>query len=154
MTDLLRLGAYSIQALQQGLTTTGHNLASAGTEGYSRQTVNYETQSPQRCGFGFIGTGARVASVERAFNGFLTDQVRSFTSSASQHEVFAELSSRIEHLFADGENSLNNSLQRLFDATSGVAANPTGIPERDVLLSEARSLISRHQTYQSLLQDV
>ena len=154
MTDLLRLGTYSIQALQQGLTTTGHNISNAGTEGYSRQTVNYETQTPQKFGFGFIGNGARVASVERAFNEFLTSQVRSLNSSASQQQVFSELSTRLEQLFADGDNNLNGSIQNFFDAIGSVNTNPSGIAEREVMLSEARSLVDRYQSYQTLLQDI
>ncbi len=154
MADLLRLGAYSIQALQQGLTTTGHNIANAGTEGYSRQTVSYETQSPQRFGFGFVGNGARVASVERAFNSFLTEQVRSLNSSASQHQIFSALSTRLEQLFSDSDNNLNGSIQNFFDATASVTTNPSGIAEREVMLSEARSLVDRYQAYQTLLQDI
>ena len=154
MADLLRLGTYSIQALQQGLTTTGHNIANAGTEGYSRQTVSYETQTPQRFGFGFVGNGARVASVERAFNQFLSSQVRSLNSSTSQQQMFSELSTRLEQLFADGENNLNGSIQNFFDSMAAVTTNPSGIAERDVMLSEARSLVDRYQSYQSLLQDI
>lgn len=154
MTDLLRLGTYSIQALQLGLSTTGHNIANASTEGYSKQTVNFETQSPTQYGFGFIGSGARVASVERAFNGFLTDQVRSLTSSANQQEVFSELSAQLENLFANNESNLNNYLQNFFDSMSSVTANPTGMPEREVLLGNARSLVDRFQSNRSLMQDI
>lgn len=154
MADLLRLGTNSLQALQRGLSTTGQNIANASTEGYSRQQVNFETQSATRFGFGFIGGGARIASVERAFNGFLTDQVRSLTSSANQHEAFSELSARLESLFANNDNNLNSSLQGFFDSMHSVSANPTGMPEREVMLSNARSLVDRFQNYRSLMQDI
>ncbi len=154
MTDLLKLGAYSIQALQQGLSTTGHNIANAGTEGFSRQSVNYETQTPQRFGFGFVGSGSRIASIERAFNGFLTDQVRSLTSSSSQHQIFSDFSARLENLFANNDSNLNNSLQNFFDSLAGVAANPTGMPEREVLMSESQSLVQRFHSYRALIQDI
>ena len=65
MPDLLKVGANSLQSWQQALNTTGHNIANANTEGYSRQSVQFETTDPRVFGFGFVGQGSTVSGTER-----------------------------------------------------------------------------------------
>ena len=52
MVDILRMGANNLLALQQAMSTTGHNISNVNTEGFSRQTVHFESASPQRYGTG------------------------------------------------------------------------------------------------------
>lgn len=152
MPDLLKVAANSLQGWQQALNTTGHNIANANTEGYSRQTVNFATLEARGYGFGFIGQGAKIANVQRAHNDFLTSQVQNFASSTSRYEMFTQLSARVDDLLANSENSLNSSLQRFFNAAADVAANPGSLPERQVLLGEAANLTARQQSYSQFLQ--
>ncbi len=152
MPDLLKVAANSLQGWQQALNTTGHNIANANTEGYSRQTVNFSTLEARGYGFGYIGQGAKIASVERAHNEFLNSQVQEFTSSTSRYEIFTKLSARVDDLLANSENSLNSSLQRFFSAAADVAANPASLPERQVMLGEAANLTARQQSYNQFLK--
>ncbi|PCJ26658.1 MAG: flagellar hook-associated protein FlgK [SAR86 cluster bacterium] len=154
MVDLLRMGANSLQSWQQALNTTGHNIANANTDGFSRQTVQLDTVAPQGFGFGFIGQGAKISSIERSHNSFLTSQVQAFASSASRYEVFTQFSSRVDNILANSENSLSHSIQKFFSAVSDVASSPSSLPERQVLIGEAGNLASRQQGYTRLLQDI
>ena len=61
MVDILKMGSGSLANLQQAMNTTGHNIANVNTEGYSRQSVNFETHDYQRYGFGFMGQGYRIS---------------------------------------------------------------------------------------------
>ncbi len=154
MVDILKIGASSLQSLQQALATTGHNIANVNTEGFSRQTVHFGTTNPQFMGFGFIGQGAKIVSVERSYNSFLTTQVQNFTASQSRAEVFVAFSSRVDNILANSANSLNPSLQKFFNAFADVAANPSTLPERQVLIGEANNLVDRQQNFIKLLQDL
>ncbi|MBL4580993.1 MAG: flagellar hook-associated protein FlgK [Gammaproteobacteria bacterium] len=154
MPDLLKVAANSLQSWQQALNTTGHNIANANTEGYSRQSVQFETADPRVFGFGFIGQGSTVSSIERAHNEFLTSQVQEFTSSNARYQVFTEFSSRVDGVLAGSENNLNTSIQKFFNAVAEVAASPGSLPERQVLLGEASNLVDRQQSYSRLLQDL
>jgi len=154
MPDLLKVAANSLHSWQQALNTTGHNIANANTEGYSRQTVNLETLGAQRFGFGYVGQGATIANIQRSHNAFLVSQVQEFSSSTSRYEVFTQFSSRIDDILANSENNLGSSIQRFFSATGDVAANPSGLPERQVMLGEASNLVDRLQSYNRLLQDL
>lgn len=154
MADLLRLGAGSLQNWQSALNTTGHNIANANTEGYSRQTVELGTSRALRFGFGYVGQGAEIVSIERASNSFVTSQVRNFTSSASQYETFVQFSSRVDDILANSQNSLSVSMERFFNAASDVAASPSTLPERQAMIGEGDNLVARQQSFNDLLQDL
>lgn len=154
MPDLLKVGANSLQSWQQALNTTGHNIANANTEGYSRQSVQFKTTDPRVFGFGFVGQGATISSIERSHNEFLTSQVQDFISSQAKYQTFTEFSSRLDDVLASSENNLNSSIQGFFNAVGGVAASPGSLPERQVLLGEASNLVDRQQAYYRLLQDL
>jgi len=154
MVDILRMGSSTLSSLQQAMSTTGHNIANVNTDGYSRQNVQFETTDAQRHGFGFVGQGSRIGSVDRSYNDFLTSQVRDFTSSKSQQSVFTEFSSRIDNLLANTETSLNTSLQQFFGAMADVAASPSTLPERQAFLGEANNLVDKQQAFYNMLQDL
>lgn len=152
MVDILRMGASTLSSLQQAMSTTGHNIANVNTEGYSRQTVNYETTDYQRYGFGFVGQGTRIASVDRAYNDFLTSQVQDFSSSHSQYNTFVEFASRVDNLLANTETSLNTSIQNFFGAVADVAASPSTLPERQAMIGEANNLADKQRAFYNMLQ--
>ncbi len=152
MPDILSVGARSLLSLQQALTTTGHNITNANTQGYSRQNINFAAAEAQRFGFGYLGQGAGIDSIERSYNGFLNNQVRSFTASQSQSEIMAAMSSRVDQIFSTSGNSLNTSLQQFFNSLQDVANNPASLPERQVLLSQAKGLVDRQSGLNDLLQ--
>lgn len=154
MPDLLKVAASSLQSWQQALNTTGHNIANVNTEGYSRQSINLETMDARRYGFGYVGQGSTIASVERSHNAFLTAQVQELTSSSSRYESFSAFAARVDDILSGSENNLNSSMQRFFNAVSEVAASPSSMPERQVLIGEASNLVDRQQSYYRLLQDL
>ena len=154
MVDILRMGSSTLSSLQQALSTTGHNIANVNTDGYSRQSVQFETTDSQHYGFGFVGQGSKISSVDRAYNDFLTSQVRDFTSSQSQQGVFVEFASRVDNLLANTETSLNTSMQNFFGALADVAASPSTLPERQALLGEANNLVDKQKAFYNMLQDL
>ena len=66
-------------AQQLAIEVTGQNIANVETEGYSRQDVNFEANTPRSHlkygGMHQIGTGVRVASIERSHDQFLFKQI-------------------------------------------------------------------------------
>lgn len=72
------------------LNTTGHNIANANTEGYTRQRVNMKAAIPiEAYGLnnstmpGQLGTGVEFTSIERIREMFLDDQYRGRTRQAA-----------------------------------------------------------------------
>lgn len=130
-------------AFQRALNTTGHNIANVNTPGYSRQRVEIVTQTPQASGAGFMGTGVKTTTVERLYDQFLVDRVRSSTSSTGALDIFSQYAGRIADVLGDSDAGLNGALENFFDAVQGVSNDPTSTPARQLLLSEAESLADR-----------
>lgn len=140
-------------AFQRALSTTSHNIANVTTPGFSRQRVEIVTQTPQASGAGFIGSGVRTTTVERLYDQFLVDRVRSATSSTSNLEIFSQYAGRIADVLGDADAGLNGALENFFDAVQGVSNDPTSGPARQLLLSEAGSLVARFQYLDQQLTD-
>jgi flagellar hook-associated protein 1 FlgK len=143
MSDFLSTGTSALLAYQTALTTTGHNIANVNTPGFSRQGADLATRIPQLTGSGFIGSGVNVVGVRRMYDQFAVDQVRMHTALSSRLDTYYNLSSQVDNLLADPDAGLSPVLQSFFDAMQGVADNPSSIPARQVLLSQANSLTER-----------
>lgn len=151
MADIMNIGTSALLSLQQALSTTGHNIANVNTEGYSRQSVEMTTLQPQGGGGGYIGSGVQVVTVQRAYNQFLGDQVNKQLSSTQTQESYYSLASRLDSLLGSPEAGVNPVLERFFNALHDVASNPGSLPERQVLLGEAQSLVDRFHSLDSSL---
>ena len=101
MGDLLGIGISGLKAQQTALTVTGNNITNAGTEGYSRQRVNFDENTPQFIGGVWTGNGVSVDSIERIHDEFLTEQLQRDTSIFHEFETLSLNASQIDSLLAD-----------------------------------------------------
>ncbi len=143
MAGLLGIGVSGLTAFQYSLNTTGHNIANADTEGYSRQRVELGTQSPHLGSTGWIGTGVKVTSIERMYDNFLATQVRTTQSVSSQLSSYSNYAERIDDILADPDIGLDSSIQDYFDAMQVLANDPSAIASRQSLLAESQSMVDR-----------
>lgn len=130
-------------AFQRALSTTGHNIANVNTPGFSRQRVEVATQIPQLSGAGYVGTGVQTVGVVRLYDQFLTERVRGTTSSTNDLEIYRQFAARVSNVLGDADAGLNGALENFFNAAQGVSNDPSSIPARQLMLSEAESLVSR-----------
>lgn len=152
--DLLGTAISGLVAFQRNLAVTGHNITNVTTDGYSRQTVEMATRTPNASGNGFIGTGVSAVTVKRNYDQFLFDQLTSRNSSYGQQNTLHEMSGRIDNMLGDPEAGLDPALQTFFDSLHGVGNNPTSVPARQVLLSDAESLANRFGVLNQQLDDL
>ena len=146
MGDLLGIGISGLKAQQTALGVTGHNIANAGTEGYSRQTVSFNEKTPQFIGGQWSGSGVNVNSVKRVYDEFLTDQLQRDTSNFNQLDTLSINASQIDRLLADSGTGVQPGLERMFGALQSVVDDPSSLPARQVLISEANGLVDRFGT--------
>lgn len=88
MADLFGIGLSGLKASQTNLAVTGQNITNVNTPGYSRQTALQAARDPSLSGAGYIGNGTNVVDVQRIYNEFLTNQVRSSTAINSEVNTF------------------------------------------------------------------
>ena len=134
-------------AQQLAIEVTGQNVANVETEGYSRQDVSFEANTPRGHikygGLHQLGTGVRIASIERAHDQFLFTQIMDEGDLTGSTEVKKEIFEQLEVLFNEGSGrSLNDALSLFFSSIHDLATNARGLPERVDLISKAEHLAS------------
>ena len=154
MSGLFGIGSSALAAFQSALNTTAHNIANASTQGYSRQQVEFGSRPPQYTGYGYIGKGVDIKRIERNYDHFVESQVRGYTASSSELEVFHGYATQIDNVLADPEAGLSTAMQRFFDAMQDLADDPTSTAARQVVVSEAQALTDRFHSLDGWLEGI
>ena len=152
MADLLGVSVTGLRVAQSALSTTGHNIANAGTDGYSRQRVDAVTNPAVLQGAGYIGNGATVNSIERIANEFVTQQLRTDSTLNSDLETYYAQVSQLDNLLSDEATGLTSALQTFFAAMQNGADDPTSIPARQLIVSQAENLADRFNSIDSRMR--
>ena len=143
---LLDTAISGLRVSQSALRTTGHNIANANTDGYSRQKVETATNIPDQSGAGYIGTGVRVTAVERTVNEFVVGQLRTDTSLNGELNAFDDNVTQLNTLLSDQSTGLSQALDRFFSTLQSASDDPTSVPARQLVITESESLVVRFNT--------
>ncbi|MCM3511877.1 flagellar hook-associated protein FlgK [Carnobacterium inhibens] len=111
---------------QSALQTTSHNISNANTEGYSRQKVNMVADNPYTLGgIGQLGTGVRIASIDRIVDPYVNNQLRNENSSLEMYNKKSEVLGQLEGIFNEPSTTgLNNNLSKVFASWTYLGSNP------------------------------
>lgn len=152
MSGLLSNAISGLQASQNALRTTGHNISNANTPGYSRQRVDNVARPEQQLGnAGYIGSGVTTQSIERIVDQFVNDRLRMDTSAFHQLDKLNTNIGQIDRLFADSTTGLSDILQRFFSALHNGADDPSSTPARQLIITEAENLSNSFNVLQDRL---
>ena len=144
--SILDIGVTGLLAAQSQLQTTSHNISNANTPGFKRQQVILNTNIAQSSGAGFVGSGVHSTTVQRIYNQFLVSQsLQVQTQSQSLDSNYAQIK-QLDNMFAEATSGLSPTLQNFFSALQDVATNPSVIPSRQAMLSNAEALVARFQS--------
>lgn len=154
MAGLLEIATSGLAAFQRSLSTVGHNISNVNTEGYSRQRTELGEREPSFTGAGYVGNGVDTVSTRRAYDRFLDNQVKISTSAFTELDTFHAMSAQVDSLFADPDSGLNPALQSFFNSVQDVAADPTSIAAREVMLSEGDALTHRFNLLNTRLDEL
>jgi flagellar hook-associated protein 1 FlgK len=143
--DLLGTSTSGVIAAQRALSTTGHNISNATTEGYSRQRAELQARKPTFSGSGAIGSGVVVDNIGRSYDEFVVSELRNTTSQSKFLDKSYEFTSQVDNLLADPRAGLAPSLSNFFEAVNGLANDPSSTSSRQVMLSSARNLSDRFE---------
>lgn len=140
---LLNIGSRSMTASYTALQTTGHNIANAGVQGYSRQTVNVATAGGVNTGAGYIGRGVDVQSVTRAHDVYLTREAAATQSVAAMDASRMDALRRLEEVFTPGELGIGHAAGQFLNSMVDLASRPTDDATRQVVLARASEVADR-----------
>lgn len=143
LDGLLDIGKSALSVAQQALTVAGHNVANINTPGYSRQEAVVTERDPVNGGPGQVGTGVQVIQIRRIVDSFINREITSSNSVLGQLNISNDQLSQIQNIFGDSNNQgIGAQLTDFFSSLQDMAASPSDVTPRSVLLSKADFLTS------------
>ncbi|KUP23867.1 flagellar hook-associated protein FlgK [Paenibacillus sp. DMB5] len=130
------------------LNTTGHNIANANTEGYTRQRVNMKAAIPiEAYGMnnsampGQMGTGVEFTSIQRIREMFLDDQYRGENASSGNWTIQSDTLDKLEAIVNEPSDSgIRTVLDNFWKSWSDLSKNPEDPTARKIVVQTAQSL--------------
>lgn len=155
MADLLSIGKTGLAVSKKSLETTAHNIANVNTEGYSRQRVNQQTNSPIAKGGLIQGTGAKIRSIERNHDPYVEKRLRASTSNQSYYEHRANQMTRVENIFNEVDNDgLNKVINKFYNAFRELANQPENQTIRSVVRDTSKLVVKDFQRIRGTLDTI
>lgn len=145
-------------ANQLSLDTVGHNITNAGTEGYSRQSVNQAAalaqEVPSIYGGVLIGSGVDALSIQRARNVYADKQ---YWTETSTHEYYKNQQvnyDKLEAIFDDSDGTgILDAMKAFYKAWDDLSANASTDSNRVTVVEKGNIFIDKIKTAASQLQD-
>ncbi|MFD2655573.1 flagellar hook-associated protein FlgK [Gracilibacillus thailandensis] len=158
----LEVAKRALHTQQTALYTTGHNIANANTEGYTRQRVNMTATAPYPAASrnrpeipGQIGSGVEAGSIERIRDSFIDKQYRQENSKVGFYESKADTMSKLESILNEPtDQGLSQTLDLFWKSLQDLSVNPEDSGARSVVKERANALADAFQYIHGSLQDV
>lgn len=153
--NLLSTGKSGLFASRSALSTTGHNIANVNTEGYSRQRVEQETNTPAEIGRLNFGTGVRVSDIQRINDQFLNRQINNESRFLGQHQEKDIALSQAENIFNEITNDgLNRLMVRFFNEFRKLGNEPESEALRATVKEQAEQLVGDFNRIARSISDI
>lgn len=155
----IEIGKRAVVAHQQALTTAGHNLSNASTEGYSRQRVELVPFEPiylpglnREETPGQIGQGTVVERIERIRDALLDKRIVAQTNGEGYWETRDKYALMLERLYNEpADVSVRGRMDAFWEAWQELSAHPSDSAPRKAVLSRAQTLVdSIHERFKGL----
>lgn len=148
-----------LAAQQTSLDTVGHNISNANTSGYSRQTVNLTTPSPQTIygqnGAMQSGTGVSISSITRARDTFADKQMWKESSTLGYGQTTQGALSKIEGVFQEpSDTGVQTVLNQFWSAWQTLATNASDDGARTAVRQRGVEVVNAIQHADQQLKDM
>ena len=149
----LHIGYSGLSAAQVGISTTGHNIANAEVEGYSRQRVITSAATPLSVNPGNVGNGTQILDIKRVFDNFVFDRYTGISSDKEYSDYEEKTLQQLSSFFPEIDGvGIKADLAEYYNMWQTFADNPDNDAIKVALASQAETL-SKHinQTKEQVL---
>ncbi len=155
----IEIGKRGLNAHQQALSTTGHNITNADNKNYSRQRVELQTIDPlynpatnRAQVAGNIGQGVEAAAIIRIRDHFIDKRIYATEQSKEFWKLKQKYFNQIEIAYNEpGEESLRTQIDRFWQGWQELSQYPEEFSHRELVLSNAKELTFRmRNTFKNL----
>ncbi|KAA8996715.1 flagellar hook-associated protein FlgK [Affinibrenneria salicis] len=153
-SSLLNIASSGLKAANLAISTTSNNIANSDTDGYNRQSVQMAQSGAQIAGYGSVGTGVTVLSINRAYDSLVVSQLRSASASYESTNAYYEQISQVDNLLSDSESSLSSVMSSFFSGIQSLTSNASDTAARQTVISTAQSLVNQFSSANTYLNDM
>ena len=137
----LHIGYTGLAAAQVGISTTGHNIANAEVEGYSRQRVVTSAATPLSVNPGNVGNGTQILDIKRVFDNFVFDRYTSVSSDKEYSDYEQKTLEQLSSLFPEIDGvGIKADLAEYYNMWQTFADNPDNDAIKVALSSQTKTL--------------
>lgn len=154
----LYTGVTGLNASQNSLNTTAHNLANVNTKGFVRQQIVQSDNSYIKWGVTAVSTlqyglGVNIETVRQVRNMFLDKSYRQEIGRQAFYSAQYETVNEVESMFGELEGvAFQDSLANLWTSLQEIAKEPDAIEVRATLVENAKSFLERATTISNQLK--
>ncbi len=155
----IELGKRSIMAQTDAITTAGHNIANANTEGYSRQRVQikefdplYRPDMTRAERPGQIGQGVDVQSITRVRDELLDKRIVAQANQETYWQTRSDYYTMLEQIYNEPDDiSVRFNMDKFWESWQELSVNPESKAARQAVVTRGQTLTeSINQRWESL----
>ncbi|WLS77460.1 flagellar hook-associated protein FlgK [Erwinia pyri] len=154
MSNLINTALSGINAASAALNTTGNNISNYSVTGYNRQTTVLAQANSTLSGTNYYGNGVSVASVNREYDAFITNQLRAASTQSSGLTTQYNQLSNIDDMFSSTTNTLSTNIQDFFSSIQTLVSNADDASARQAVLGKADGLVNQFQVTDTYLRNL
>ncbi|RLL55626.1 flagellar hook-associated protein FlgK [Mariprofundus sp. EBB-1] len=141
--DSLNIAASSLKAQQKSMDVVSHNISNVNTPGYSRQSANLVTATPEKIGATTLGRGVNVNSVQRKIDPIINQAQLNNGTQLSYWTTMNTGLNAVENVFGSLQSTgLASSLDDFFLSWKQLANNPQDNGQRVNVRAKSNALVS------------
>ncbi|AKA37583.1 flagellar hook-associated protein FlgK [Yersinia ruckeri] len=152
--NLINTAMSGLSAAQYALSTVGNNISNFQVTGYNRQNAIFAQNGGILSPAGFIGNGVTITGINREYNSFISNQLRSAQTESAGLTTYYNQVSQIDNLLANKSNNLSVTLQDFFSNLQNLASNSSDDAARKTVLGKAEGLVNQFKNADKYLQDM
>ncbi len=144
------IGVSGLRNAQSGLSTTGHNMANSGIQGYTRQgniqqTYAYRKYSESKVGLLQIGMGTDLSEIRQIRNKFFDAEYRDEASVSNFYAAKYVTGQEIENILGELESkyAAQDVLSNVWEALNELTIYPDGIETRGSFIDTCVTLADK-----------
>ncbi len=154
LSAAMEIGKNGLTIYRVASEVTSENIANVNTPGYSRQRVVLETAPPTTANGFPMGTGVKIATVERYYDGLLQQQMVNAQTTQGFDTTKSAVLQQIEPAFNEIVNDgIGVAISNFFGAWQDLTVNPTGTAERQSVITNAQILTDNFRMISRTLND-
>ncbi|WP_370264036.1 flagellar hook-associated protein FlgK [Limnobacter sp.] len=140
---MLSVGLSGLLTSRDALSVSSNNVANSSNPTYKRQLLKQASGLSQFSQGGYVGQGVKTLDVSRVTNQYLYNQILKTSSEASYSETLQTQLSRVDNIFAEGNNALSQSFANFNAAAQDLSLRPADNPARQQFLAATSFLVDQ-----------